>query len=230
MKQNFIITGTSRGIGKSLALKVKQENHYCVGVARGASPQELDEQYSFDLANLKELASWIKRFQIPAEGPIWLVNNAGVIEPIGKVGSLKNDDIEQIIKLNLIVPMILTNELMARFGANRMNILNISSGAANRPYPGWSGYCASKAGLEMFSKVLMKEQPDSQVVSLTPGTVNTQMQTSIRNQSEETFPMKQKFVHLFETNALMTPEVAANKIYTFLTHNEVSGIFDLRYN
>jgi NAD(P)-dependent dehydrogenase (short-subunit alcohol dehydrogenase family) len=61
-------------------------------------------------------------------------------------------------------------------------IVNVSSGAAVNAVEGWSAYCAAKAGLTHFTRVLAAEEPGITVVALRPGVVDTRMQGVIREQ------------------------------------------------
>ena len=61
-------------------------------------------------------------------------------------------------------------------------IINLSSGAANRPLEGWAAYCSSKAGLQMLTRCADLEYRTAglRILGLSPGTVATSMQTRIR--------------------------------------------------
>jgi NAD(P)-dependent dehydrogenase (short-subunit alcohol dehydrogenase family) len=66
--------------------------------------------------------------------------------------------------------------------AGRGTIINVSSGAAHRPLPGWSAYCAAKAGLAMLTRALAAEYGEQgiRVFGFAPGIVDTDMQATIR--------------------------------------------------
>ena len=63
-------------------------------------------------------------------------------------------------------------------------VVNISSGAASSPYAGWSVYCASKAGLDHFTRCVGLEQRGQAFpvtcIALAPGVIDTGMQEVIR--------------------------------------------------
>ena len=95
-------------------------------------------------------------------------------------------------------------------------------------------YCSSKAGLDMHSQVLAAEQADQahpvKVLALAPGIVDTHMQDLIRTQTEEDFPMLDKFVELKENNLLVPPETVAQQIIHVLEREDYGNkvLMDLR--
>ncbi len=138
---------------------------------------------------------------------------------MGKTGTLKDDEIEINIQVNLTAPLVLANEFLrwADAASNPKLIVNISSGAARFSIVSWGAYCASKAGLDMFSKVMMAEKrPDLQVVSVAPGIIETDMQRSIRNLSPDKFPLVDNFAAYKSSGSLKTPEQAAREILAII--------------
>ena len=111
-----------------------------------------------------------------------LINNAGVIQPIGRI--LDNDPAEwaRLIQINLTGAFYACHAALPHLLKHRGTIVNISSGAAHRPMEGWSAYCTSKAGLAMFTRALILEHGEQglRVYGFAPGTVRTAMQTAIR--------------------------------------------------
>ena len=82
-----------------------------------------------------------------------LINNAGVIDPIGSLAASDPAAWALNIQINLVgaynvVRAVLDGMLAAGAGT----IVNVSSGAAHRPLEGWSAYCAGKAGLAMVTR------------------------------------------------------------------------------
>ena len=115
--------------------------------------------------------------------PDVLVNNAGVIEPIGMVGDADPAEWARSIEINLIgayyaIRAVLPGMLERGHG----DIINVSSGAALRPQEGWSAYCAGKAGLAMLTRSIDLEHRAAgiRVFGFQPGTTDTDMQVTIR--------------------------------------------------
>src|SRR5690606_39270192 len=83
-----------------------------------------------------------------------LINNAGVLSPTGPIEKATSRDIANHVEVNLTAPIILSSAFI-RITENweiPKTILNISSGAGRKPYSGWSCYCATKAGLDHFTR------------------------------------------------------------------------------
>ncbi|WP_142292793.1 SDR family NAD(P)-dependent oxidoreductase, partial [Staphylococcus aureus] len=85
---------------------------------------------------------------------IHLINNAGLVSPVGPAGDLDPLEIEKSIHVNLTAPLQMTNEFLNQ--TNNFNckktVVNISSGAGKTPFDGWSTYCASKSGIDLFTR------------------------------------------------------------------------------
>lgn len=127
-----------------------------------------------------------------------------------------------MINLNLAAPMILTDAFAKAYGdrSGQKIIINISSGAAHKPLPGWGEYCTSKAGLAMFSKVAAEELKEKgiRVFSLAPGIVDTEMQAEIRHAHSEDFPALERFVSYKSEGQLSSAEEVAKKIFYLVNH------------
>ncbi len=113
-----------------------------------------------------------------------LVNNAAVIWPLEEIVDVDPDEWAYGIQVNLIGPLNTVRAalpIMLDQGYGR--ILNISSAAASYPIAGASAYCASKAGLDIFTRTLaleLREKPIG-VATLDPGMVDTDMQADVRS-------------------------------------------------
>jgi benzil reductase ((S)-benzoin forming) len=146
-----------------------------------------------------------------AAGGIYLVNNAGVLAPVGPVERTDAQESELHLKVNLLAPMRAAAGFIRGVDGfrGRKVVATISSGAAQRPYYGWSVYCSGKAGVEMWTRVAGFEQSRRgdpvHVFSIAPGIVETDMQASIRSMSEEEFIHRDSFVRYFERGLLADP-------------------------
>ena len=112
-----------------------------------------------------------------------LINNAGVIDPIGDLAQADPADWGHAIDVNLIGVF---HGLRAAIPVMRAQgggtIVTVSSGAAHRPLEGWSAYCASKAGAAMLTRSAHLEEAvhGLRIMGLSPGTVATDMQRRIK--------------------------------------------------
>jgi len=111
-----------------------------------------------------------------------LVNNAAVIEPIGRVADTDPAAWARAIAINLTGNYFAIHACLPHLLATKGVIVNVSSGAAHRPLEGWGSYCASKAGLAMLGRSLMLEYGHLglRTYGFAPGTVRTAMQEKIR--------------------------------------------------
>src|SRR3546814_9460623 len=107
---------------------------------------------------------------------------------------------------------VCSSDLASSHGA-ALHVLNISSGAAIRPLPGWGAYCASKAAIRHFFDVAEAEQTiDLSVRHFDPGVLDTRMQEQIRSSSSDDFPLVEKFVSLKMSGSLKSPMDVAIEI------------------
>ncbi|MRX52140.1 SDR family NAD(P)-dependent oxidoreductase [Paracoccus sp. S-4012] len=184
-----LITGASRGIGAA-AVRVFAEAGALVGLmARDeAAVTALAAEVgglalAGDVARSADMERAVASLLERSERLDVLVNNAGVIGPIADFAAADPDEWSQAIDINLkgvfhgmraAVPV-----MTARGGGT---ILTVGSGAAHAPMQGWSAYCASKAGALMLTRALDLEVRAAGIraISLSPGTVATEMQDRIR--------------------------------------------------
>jgi benzil reductase ((S)-benzoin forming) len=246
----FIVTGASKGLGEGLAIELLREDHHLLCIARSESESlkrlaaakncPLDF-FPFDLSVVHDIPGLCRSIfekinTLEAEG-IYLVNNAGLIEPVGRVESCQAGEVEQHMRVNLLAPMVLTAEFI-KYTKNlpvRKRVLNISSGAASSPYSGWSSYCTGKAGMDMFTRCVGTEQEGQQFpvecMGVAPGIIDTGMQATIRATTDEQFVHRKKFVEYKEKGQLIPPSLAGKKLAQLLKSDDAfrSGeITDIR--
>ncbi|MGD8190245.1 SDR family NAD(P)-dependent oxidoreductase [Brevibacillus ginsengisoli] len=226
--QAVIVTGTSSGLGKAFFESFASDSVYLIAIARRFLPEQLEAAQKHpnriflverDLRNIDQLPTadeLSKLLADPAIEELLFINNAAVVEPIGSIGQLDAEQMIDHIKVNFLAAQLITNTLFSlpEISRMRVQVLNISSGAATKPKAGWAMYCAAKAGNEMFFNVLAAQyegNPQVEVANVNPGVMDTQMQASIRSANEEQFPELARFVGFKEEGKLVLPEtVAAN--------------------
>ncbi|MFN0222602.1 SDR family NAD(P)-dependent oxidoreductase [Paenibacillus sp. KR2-11] len=249
----YLITGTSRGLGEALALQLLGEGGAVVGLNRTANPglrEAADaagsryEETACDLAEPLAAAAAFEAFLNEAgwlreAEEITLINNAGVLEPMGPAGEADPAAQQAHLLVNLAAPLLLTSAfLRAAEGwplTTRKQVVNISSGAGRKPYAGWSAYCSAKAGLDMMTRCIALEQGEGpgavKIAAVAPGVVDTAMQEQIRAEDPRRFPEAGRFVGLKETGGLYTPEEAARRLAAWLKSGSMGqgDIVDIRH-
>ena len=188
--QVVAITGASRGIGLEAARAFVAAGASVALLARdGAALETLAESLGpqalalpCDVSEAAALSAALAQAQGHFGRLDVMINNAGVIDPIARIESADAAAWGRALDINLkgvfhgmqaALPI-----LRAQGGGT---VITLSSGAAHRPLEGWSAYCAAKAGAAMLSRALHEEEGHwLRVLSLSPGTVATDMQRAIR--------------------------------------------------
>jgi 3-oxoacyl-[acyl-carrier protein] reductase len=188
--QNVIVTGGSRGLGLSMARALAAAGYRVVAVAR-KSTDELAaagraaadggrgaiEFRSCDLSDLEQIGPLVKALRADF-GPLYgLVNNAG-LGTAGLLSSMRDADIQRLIQLNTVSPIVLSKHVVRSMMAHREGrIINIASIVASTGYSGLSVYSATKASLIGFTRSLAREvgQLGITVNALAPGFIATEM-------------------------------------------------------
>lgn len=229
MNSLLILTGHSKGLGKAILDHfLKHENFQIIAISRTGLDviNSRVTEIQADLSDLVSLEAKLPRFFPKGEfEKVILINNAGWIGEIKKVGQLNSEGIKQALNLNLLAPMILTDAFVKAYSDTKCKklICNISSGAAHKPLPGWAEYCSSKAGLAMFSKVTAEELRgnDYCVYSLAPGIVDTEMQSEIRKADQRDFPALDRFTNYKAQGQLSSAVEVAEKVFYLLSNPDL---------
>ncbi|MEH7384149.1 SDR family NAD(P)-dependent oxidoreductase, partial [Bacillus sp. JJ1521] len=170
-----------------------------------------------------------------AEG-IYLVNNAGTIDPIKPIGKASPRELTENIHVNLLAPMLLSSYFIRHTEsfATKKVIVNISSGAANRARHGWTAYSSSKAGIDMFTKSVAFEQQSVEnpvsVISFSPGVMDTEMQEVIRKTKKEDFAEVEQFIEFNEKGMLRSPDFVAGVVLDLIFNQEIINghVYDIK--
>jgi len=224
----YFITGTSKGLGRVIAEKLLEStNNKVIGISRTRTIEHQNYSHeTLDLGNIGKLKDSVHAIfgECIDAKIIVLINNAGMLGEVAKLGDLNDDNIQKTIEVNITAPAILMNGFLAKYKSYTCSkvIINITSGEAKRPIDGWSAYCASKAAINMLSLVGVQEdqlrKSDVSIFSIAPGVVDTDMQAEIRRVSRENFSMVQEFVDYKSKGILAKPEDVARKIIFLAEH------------
>lgn len=229
-----VLTGASRGLGAAMLIRLLRDGHHVVAAARGPAPElpghsgRLDWT-RLDLGDLAAARDWVIRAVGQCEPqPAVLILNAGSLEPLGSVASLRPDAVEAHLRVNLASPMLVTAGFLeaTRDWPAPRRILAVSSGAGRRGVSHWSAYCSSKAGLDNFVRSLNAELSGPagasvRAVSLAPGVLDTAMQQTIRSLDA---PDQERFRVLHAEGRLTSPDDAAGAILAYLEREDFGAI------
>lgn len=161
--KHVLVTGASRGIGAAIARAFAGAGARVTVVARTAGPLEAVAQeigghaIAADLFDTAQVDGLIDRVEREV-GPIdVLVNNAGM-ETTKSIFDTTEQDVHELIRLNLEVPIQLTRLVLPGMRERgRGHVLNLSSMAANGGFAGMSVYSSTKAGLSHFTRIVRQD-------------------------------------------------------------------------
>jgi 3-oxoacyl-[acyl-carrier protein] reductase len=191
---NVLVTGGSRGIGLAISRRIAAAGYNVIAVARRESDElraaigEAKKQRkgglhfrACDLSAVEAIPSFVKALRDEFGAIYGLVNNAG-IGTEGLLATMHNSEIEALLRLNVLSPIILTKYVarhMMADGAGR--IINMSSIIASTGYNGLSVYGATKAAASGFTKSLAREvgKLGITVNAIAPGFVDTELTQSL---------------------------------------------------
>jgi benzil reductase ((S)-benzoin forming) len=222
-----IVTGHTKGLGAALAAQLLSRQIPVLGVARGMSTDLASRflvgfaQVQVDLGSTSVLQQWLASQQLHDFlhdcDVALLINNAGVVQPVGAMHDQEPADVAMAVSLNVAAPLMLSAAVARAMHGRQSRILHVSSGAGSSAYPGWSVYCATKAALDHHARAAALDATAGvRICSLAPGVIDTGMQAEIRATPAERFPMKERFVEMKKDGALVAPDECARRVVEYL--------------
>jgi len=177
-----LVTGASRGIGKAIAEKLKEDNYKVLGTATSDSGVEKlysngIEGYLLDLNSKDSIDSFWSQLEIDNKTISILVNNAGITRD-NIILRMSDEEWSDIMNVHLYGTFQLSKRALKMMLKNKWGrIINISSASASIGNRGQSNYAAAKAGVEAFTKSLAKEvgRRDITINAIAPGFISTDM-------------------------------------------------------
>src|SRR5271168_2007354 len=191
---NVLVTGGRRGIGLAISRKLAGAGYHVIAVARRESGElkaaigEIVKQgrgglhfRAFDLSDVDAIPSFVKGLRDEFGAIYGLINNAG-IGTEGLLATQHNSEIEALLRLNVLSPIILTKYVVRQMMADgEGRIINMSSIIATTGYNGLSVYGASKAAATGFTRSLAREvgKLGITVNAIAPGFIDTELTQSL---------------------------------------------------
>ncbi len=227
--KSAIITGSSRGIGRAIAIALA-ENGYSVVVNYDrdemAASHTVDaiKEIGADVLSIKADVSWKE----DAENLInrvmdeWgridvLVNNAGILPNPRKIEEISDQEWERVMGINLKGAFYCSRAVVPYMKKQRSgNIVNISSVAGKEGGTVGAHYAASKAGMIGLTKALAKElaQYNIRVNAVAPGPVDTEFLPE---------DLKAKLSKLSLLGRIAKPEEVAHAVLFLIENEHITG-------
>lgn len=189
MSKTALLTGSSRGLGFTLANFLAKQGYRLIIDARdGKALEEAAHQLGKYGSKVVAIAGDVteaahRQALVEAAremgGLHLLVNNASTLgeSPLPALTDYPLESLRNVFETNVIAPLALVQETLPLLKEKRGLIVNISSDAAVGGYEGWGGYGSSKAALDLMTKTLAAELANTGIsaVSVDPGDMQTDM-------------------------------------------------------
>lgn len=170
-----VVTGTSRGIGKAIALYLHEKNYKVIGVDKSECAQ-IFTQVTCDLKNWEEASVVIREVLGAGANVVGLVNNAAIQIEKGILDtSLEN--LNEVFSTNVFSIYLMTQLLGPVFSQDAA-IVNISSVHAHATSCNLSSYVATKGAVSALTRSMALElggEKGIRVNSICPGAIETEM-------------------------------------------------------
>ena len=184
-----LITGGSKGLGKTLAEWLSLQGYDLILTARNsdslqATAQELQNDFTKIHMLVGDVSDAIHRSEIAQIASSYghldlLINNASTLGtlPMPALADYELDSLRAVFEVNLIAPVALIQTVLPYLQSAKGLVVNLSSDAAIGGYETWGGYGASKAALDLVSSTFANELAKDRitVVSVDPGDMRTDM-------------------------------------------------------
>jgi len=179
---NILITGTSKGIGASLALKYLEEGHNVFGISRSRNETlDANAHFSFlslDLSDFRRVSEKLPTFLDGVNEMGLVILNAGILNEIKELKDTSIEEIKKVMDVNVWANKLLIDICFEHI--EKINqVVAISSGAAVSGSKGWNAYSISKAALNMVIDLYAKEHTHTHFSAIAPGIIDTGMQDYI---------------------------------------------------
>ncbi len=175
-----LVTGATSGIGRALAIALAEAGYEVLAVGRSATAlSELRAArpgvvpVALDLTDRAAVAAAVADLHVDV-----LINNAGVMPPVGSFADMAPADIDGAIEVNLSTAIVLTRLVVPQMRSRQSgHVLFTGSSAAHAPSPNFAVYAATKAALSSLAASLRGELSPFgvRVTEIVPGRVETSL-------------------------------------------------------
>jgi len=159
--RTVLVTGAGKGIGAELVRILHERGaRTYAGVYPVESAEPLPAgvtQLELDVTSQADVDAAMARIKAEAGGLDVLVNNAGVINPIGPLAEIATDDLAPAFAVNVMGVHRMTVAALPMLRESKGTVLNAGTGAATTAMEGWTAYCSTKAGMQMLTRMMALE-------------------------------------------------------------------------
>jgi NAD(P)-dependent dehydrogenase (short-subunit alcohol dehydrogenase family) len=243
MSLNVIITGASSGIGAALARDLAAAGDKVYACARHLDAlEQLASGYagiavrSCDVADegqVVQFMEWVARQTRSVDA---LLNCAGVLSPIGQIASTDSEEWFHTLRINLFGTYVMIKHAIPLLeGSPSARIINFAGGGAFNPFPNYSAYACSKAGVVRLTECLAQELAGRRISvnAIAPGFVATPIHLATLQAGSNRAGQEQYDVTRKGLQAGLSPKAAVECVRfllsaaaTGLTGKAISANFD----
>ena len=183
--RRILITGATRGLGRSLVDAFAAAGHTLIGCGRSSEAiADLQSRYgpahdfaALDVSDDAAVSAWAGRVLNDAGPPDLLINNAAIMVDPAPLWEIPAGKFDPLIDVNIKgVANVIRHVVPAMVARGRGVIVNLSSGWGRSTSPGVAPYCASKWAIEGLTRALAQDLPKGMAaVPLNPGIIDTDM-------------------------------------------------------
>ena len=238
----FIVTGASKGLGFSIAKRLLEKENQLVCISRNTNKELINlakskgvnlKYYEFDLKKIDQVENLVKNIFSEVElkkfDKIYLVNNAGIINPVSSIEDLKLNEVIDNFYVNFLSAFVLTFFVLKytrQFKGERI-IVNISSKAASVPVKNWACYSISKTALDALTRYIFVEfqkKGKTKSISFHPPAMDTSMRKE-NIKAKNIFEKVWDFicVKILRVKRVYSPDEIAYKIISILADEKVNS-------
>lgn len=218
--RTVILTGASRGLGRAALERLARASVPVVSIGRSRPDADGVRHIDCDLLSLADAESWavLDGALGDIDGDLTFINCAGSVQPIGGLDEATPQALLDSLTVNLTAPLAIARSLVSRAerDGRSLQIVNVTSGAAQRAIGGWTAYCAGKAAARMAFDAMQATHPERVAVThWDPGALDGDMQAEIRGATGR-FPARDTFVRWQAEGVLKQPAEAADELMGIL--------------
>lgn len=226
MDKNIVVTGTSKGIGRSIALRLAADGYRVEAVDSDVeNGEKLNREQvgkifftPLDICDETAVKNFFEPYLKREKNLYGLVNNAGILRD-NLIWKMPTEDFDAVIQVNLRGTWLMckaASEILKQNNSGR--IVNIAS-RAWLGNPGQSNYAASKAGVVAITRVLALELGRYGILvnAIAPGLIDTPMTQKLTDE------VRQKLIQAQPTRSMGTPDDIAQTV-AFLLHENTGFI------